>query len=284
MAVVLALVSALMYGVSDFVGGRASRRVPPVAVALFAEVVMLPIALVVIPLIEDDGPTTRAVVWGLVAGFTGSVGVVGLYIALARGNMTVVAPITGVVAAAVPVVVGIGTGERPGPVALVGIALAITAVALIGGIATLVGQGSHPTIHPGTVVLAAAVGVMFGMLFVSFQRAGDDAGMWPIMFSRFSGLPLLAVTFLVRQRSERATIDRSIVLPGLVVGGLITVANATYLLAARRGLLSVVAVVVAMYPASTVSLATIVDGERPTRPQAVGMLLAAAALLMITLG
>jgi drug/metabolite transporter (DMT)-like permease len=283
-AVVLALVSALMYGVSDFVGGRASRRVPPVAVALFAEAVMLPIALVAIPLIEGDGPTNRAMAWGLVAGFTGSVGVVGLYIALARGNMTVVAPTTGVVAAAVPVVVGLASGERPGPVALAGIALAIAAVALIGGITALATPGSHPAIHVGTVVLAVAVGVMFGMLFVSFQRAGDDAGMWPLLFSRFSGLPLLAATFVVRQRTSRSTVDRSIVLPGLAVGCLIIAANATYLLAARRGLLSVVAVVVAMYPASTVLLATIVDGERPTRPQVVGMVLAAAALLMITLG
>jgi drug/metabolite transporter (DMT)-like permease len=280
----LALVSALMYGVSDYVGGRASRRVQPVAVALFAEVVMLPIALVAIPLLESDGPTNRAMAWGLVAGFTGSVGVVGLYIALARGNMTVVAPITGVVAAAVPVVVGLASGERPGSVALAGIALAIAAVALIGGIAALIAPGSHPAIHVGTVVLAVAVGVMFGMLFVSFQRAGDDAGMWPLLFSRFSGLPLLAITFVVRRRTSRSTVDRSIVLPGLAVGCLIIVANAAYLLAARRGLLSVVAVVVAMYPASTVSLATIVDGERPTRPQATGMALAAAALLMITLG
>ncbi|MGE3194856.1 MAG: EamA family transporter, partial [Microbacteriaceae bacterium] len=137
MAIVFSLVSALMYGVSDFVGGRASRRVAPVAVALVAEVAMLPIALVVIPLVEDAGPPSSAAVWGVVAGLSGSVGVVGLYIALARGNMTVVAPVTGVVAAIVPVLTGVVLGERPGPAAVVGIVLAIAAVALIGGVAHL---------------------------------------------------------------------------------------------------------------------------------------------------
>lgn len=284
MAIVLALVCALMYGVSDFVGGRASRTVPPVAVALFAEAVMLPIALVGIPLVEDAGPTDRAIWWGLVGGVTGSVGVVGLYVALARGNMTVVAPITGVVAAAVPVVAGVLLGERPGLVAVGGIVLAITAVALIGGATELFRPGSHPHIHLRTVVLAIAVGATFGMLFVAFERAGDDAGMWPLLYSRFSGLPLLALAFVVSRRRSPSPITSSIVVPGVVIGTLIITANAVYLLAARRGLLSVVAVVVAMYPASTVLLATIVDGERPRRPQVVGMLLAAAALLMITLG
>lgn len=284
MAIVLSLVSALMYGVSDFVGGRASRRVPPVAVAFFAEAVMLPIALVLVPLVERDAPGTAAVVWGLVAGLTGSVGVVGLYIALAKGNMTVVAPVTGLVAAAVPVIVGVALGDRPTALAVVGIVLALGAVALIGGFGDLLAGGSHPRVEVRTVVLAVAVGAAFGMLFVAFARAGDDAGMWPLLFARFSGLPALAVTFLVLGRREARGHGRALVLPGVAVGVLIMCANGTYLVATRHGLLSIVAVVVAMYPASTVLLATIVDGERASRWQVTGMVLAAAALLMITLG
>jgi drug/metabolite transporter (DMT)-like permease len=288
-AVVLSLVSALMYGVSDYVGGRASRRVPPVAIACFAEVMMLPIALVAIPVVEDGGPPGSAVGWGLVAGFAGSIGVVGLYIALARGNMTVVAPVTAVVAAAVPVIVGIALGERPGVLALVGIAAALIAVGLIGGAADLLRASAvRLPIDPRTVVLAVAVGITFGTLFVAFARTGDDAGLWPLLFARVSGVPTLLVAYAVHRRSlrQRPTppMVGAVIAPALAIALLLTAANVTYLLAARAGLLSLVAVVVSMYPASTVALATFFDGERPSRSQLAGMALAAGALVLITTG
>lgn len=284
MAILFSLCSALMYGVSDYVGGRVSRRVPPVAIACFAEVTMLPIALVAIPLVEDGGPPGSAVGWGLVAGFAGSIGVVGLYVALARGNMTVVAPVTAVVAAAVPVLVGFALGERPGGSAVVGIVVALVAVTLIGGAADLVGRSAvRIPIDPRTVVLAIAVGVTFGTLFVAFARTGDDAGLWPLLFARMSGVPTLLVAFAVHRRSSGQRTSRAVVVPGIVIAVLLTAANVTYLIASRAGLLSVVAVVVSMYPASTVALATWFDGERASRSQLTGMALAATALTLIAI-
>jgi drug/metabolite transporter (DMT)-like permease len=293
-AIVLALASAIIYGTSDYIGGRASRRVPPVAVALLAEALILPLCLVVIPVIEGDAPPRSAVVWGLVAGFMGSVSVVGLYIALARGNMTVVAPITGVVSAAVPVVVGVATGERPGVLAVVGIVLAVVAVALVGGVArTFGGRVSHPAIAPGTLVLALAVGVGFGLLFVAFARTGEDSGLWSLLFARFTGLPVLVLAYVAYRHgafarsgesSAAVPIDRAVVLPGLAVGTLVVLGNGTYVLSTREDLLSVVAVVVSMYPAATIGWAALLDGERAARSQVVGMVLAACALAMITLG
>jgi drug/metabolite transporter (DMT)-like permease len=293
-AIVLALASAIMYGTSDYLGGRASRRVAPVALALFAEAVILPLCLVVIPLIEDDAAPRSAVVWGLLAGFMGSVAVIGLYVALARGNMTVVAPITGVVSAVVPVIVGIATGERPGAVALGGIVVAMVAVALVGGLARAFGgRVSHPVISPGTLALAVAVGVGFGLLFVAFSRTGEDSGLWSLLFARFTGLPVLMLAYVLYRRGafNRAgeampavPIDRALVLPGLTVGTLVVLGNGTYVLSTREDLLSVVAVVVSMYPAATVGWAALLDGERAARSQVVGMVLAAGALAMITLG
>ncbi len=292
-AIVLALASALMYGTSDYIGGRASRRVPPVAIALFAEAVMLPLCLVLISLIEDDAPPRSAVVWGLVAGLTGSVAVAGLYVALSRGNMTVVAPITGVVAATLPVIVGVATGDRPGPLVFVGIAVAIVAVALVGGLARSFGDRVvHQRVDPGTVVLALAVGVGFGLLFIAFARTGDGSGLWSLLFARFSGLPVLAVAYDAYRRGAlgggaapaTVAIDRALVLPGAAVGTLVVLGNATYVLSTREDVLSVVAVVVSMYPAATVGLASLLDGERAARSQIVGMLLAASALVMITAG
>jgi uncharacterized membrane protein len=282
-AIALALISAVIFGVSDYVGGRSSRRLPPVGVALTAELVMLPVFLVVVPLVESQSPSASAVWWGMLAGLTGSAGVLGLYVALARGNMTLVAPVTGVIAAAVPVAVGVSLGERPSALAWLGVAIAVVAVALIGGVVGLVDGVGRTPIDGVTVGLAVAVGVAFGLLFVAYERPGE-AGLWPIFFSRFTGLPMLAVAFAVMLRGRQRPTVRRLLLPGAVIGLLVAGSNVTYLLSTRRGDLSLVAVVVSMYPASTVVLASLLDGERPTPAQLLGMALAVVALVLITLG
>lgn len=278
-AILLALASALVYGVSDYIGGRTSRRFPPIVVAFTAELALLATVLVLVPTVESSGPTSRAVWWGIVGGFAGSLGVLGLYAALARGNMTVVAPVTGIVAAAVPVAVGFGIGERPGTPATAGIGLALVSVALIGGIV----GARHQHVDVRTVVLASAVGAAFGMLFVAYSRTGDDAGLWPLLASRISGTPLLGAAAFWSWRAGRLQhVTRAVLLPGAVIGVLILTANGLYLVAARDGLLSVVAVLVALYPASTVALAALFDHERASRWQIAGMALAVVAVTLIT--
>lgn len=280
-AIVLGLLSALCYGTSDYVGGRASRRVSPLTVALAGELTIVPITVVVIPLIEDAPFTAAALWWGLVGGAAGSAGVIGLYAALSRGAMTVVAPITGVVAAVLPVAVGLATGDRPGAVAVAGIVLAIAAVALIGGVVGALHQ--HVTL--ATVALSVVVGALFGMLFVAFAQTGDDSGLWPLLSARFGAVPVLGSAFLVaRRRRVVDPLDAWVWRIGIVIGSLITVANGLYLVSTREGLLSIVAVVVSLYPASTVALASIVDHERSTRPQIAGMVLAAVAVALVTTG
>jgi uncharacterized membrane protein len=282
-AIALALISAVIFGVSDYVGGRSSRRLPPVGVALTAELVMLPVFLIVVPLVESQSPSASAVWWGMIAGLAGSAGVLGLYVALARGNMTLVAPVTGVIAAAVPVAVGVSLGERPSALAWLGVAIAVVAVALIGGVVGLVDGVGRTPVDGVTVGLAVAVGVAFGLLFVAYERPGE-AGLWPIFFSRFTGLPMLSVAFAVMLRGRQRPTVRRLLLPGAVIGLLVAGSNVTYLVSTRRGDLSLVAVVVSMYPASTVLLASMLDGERPTPAQLLGMALAVVALVLITLG
>lgn len=282
-AVVLALISAIAYGVSDFVGGRAARRSPAVVVVIASELVIGVVCLVTVPLLEDDAPTTRGIVAGIVAGLAGSISIVGLYRVLSGGNMTIVAPVTGVVAAVVPVLFGVALGEQPGALAWAGIALAIVAVGLIGGMATALGRQTRLPVRRSTVLSAIAVGAGFGVLFIALARTGDS-GLWPLLFARVGAVPVLAIAFLADPRARGAVRHRSLVVPGLAVGLLVAVANATYLVSTRRGLLSIVAVVVSMYPASTIVLASVVDGERATRSQLAGMGAAVIALVMITLG
>lgn len=285
MAIALALMSAVMYGVSDYIGGRASRRAPATYVALVAEVVLFAICLVVVPLIEDDPPPAAAVWWGLAAGVASSIGIVGLYEALSRGNMTVVAPVTGVVAAVIPVGVGVALGERPSALAVIGIGIAVVAVALIGGVTALVAEAAaRPNIDGQTVWLALGVGVAFGMLFVAFARTGDDSGQWPVLFARFTSVPVIAAAYAVQRRGTRHARDRRIIVPAAAIAVLAAGSNVAYLVSTREGLLSVVSVVVAMYPASTILLASLIDGERATPAQLAGMGCAVVALVMITTG
>ncbi len=281
MAIALALVSAIVYGISDYAGGRISRRFAPVAVTLVAEVSLLLVLLVLVPLVERGAPTERAILWGMFGGFAGSLALIGLYATLSRGNMTVVAPVTGVVSALVPVAVGFAIGERPEAIAVIGIGAAIVAVALIGGLLGVAGQ--H--VEARTVWMAIGVGCGFGTMFVAYARAGHDAGLWPLLFSRFTGLPLVSAAFLWQhRRSGPVELGRRLFISATLVGLLVCLANGTYLVAARHGLLSVVAAVGAMYPASTIVLASTLDGERASRSQLAGMVVAAGAVVAITIG
>ena len=279
MAVVLALCSAVVYGVSDYCGGRATRRSSAILVTLVAEVATLLAIGVVVAVLADPFPPASDVAWGLASGAATTVGVVALYHALANAAMTVVAPVTAVVAAAIPVVVGLATGERPGAIALVGVALAVVAIALVSG-----AVGTPHTATPRPILLVAVLaGAGFGLLFVFLDRTSEDSGAWPLLIARWFSLPAVAVLALVRRR-ELQGLTRTTVVLGIAVGILTTVANTAFLAATRRGLLSVVAVVVSLYPASTVLLATVLDGERVRRPQAIGLGLAAGALVLVTLG
>ncbi len=280
MPIVLALASAVTYGVSDYLGGRVSRRFAPIVVTLFAELTLLVLFAVMVPVLETDGPTTAAIWWGVAAGVAGSLGVLGLYAALSRGSMTVVAPITGIVAAVVPAITGVALGERPGAWAATGIVLAVVAVSLIAGVVGV----SLQEVDTATFLLAAAVGAAFGLLFIAFSRTGDDSGLWPLLSARAGGTPLLAIVYWMwRRRARTEFAVRGAVGPSVVIGCLIGLANGFYLASTREGLLSIVSVVVSLYPATTIVLASLLDHERAARSQIVGMVLAVAAVVMITL-
>jgi drug/metabolite transporter (DMT)-like permease len=207
----------------------------------------------------------------------GALGIAGLYHGFAHGEASVVAPTSAVVGASVPVVVALALGERPTPVGMIGIVVAVGAVALVSG-----ALGTHQHRTPRSIVLLAVlVGVCFGLLFVALERTASDSGMWPLVIARIASVPmLLLVALAIGARPVR---DRASLQIAIVAGVFDMGANVLYLVAVRGGMLSIVAVVASMYPASTVLLAMAVDGERVSRPQAVGLLLAVVALALVTL-
>jgi drug/metabolite transporter (DMT)-like permease len=278
MPILLALVSALLYGVSDYCGGRAARSTSTFVVALIGQSASTVLTAVVVLLLGDPFPGAADVGWSAAAGIASTVGITAFYFALANGAMTVVAPLTAVVSAVVPVAVGISLGERPAAIALGGVALAIVAVALVSGIG---GRAERPTRAP-IVLVAVLAGTGFGLLFVCLDRTSDSSGLWPLLLAQLTSLLILATVCVARRvRVTSRRFDAGLM---VLAGCLAVTANVAYLAATRQGLLSLVAVITSMYPASTVVLATVLDHERMSNSQAVGLGLAVGALGMVGAG
>ena len=279
MAVFLGVLVALSYGAGDFLGGLATRAQSVATVVAASQAAALVLLLVVVP-VEGAALGWDDVGLGALSGVVGVVGVLLLYQGLATGAMGVVASITAVGAAVVPLAAGLATGERPAVVALLGAAVALAAVALVarGGEApdddgTEGGRGGSP------LLLAVGAGVAFGLVFVLLGATDDEAGFWPLLGARTLSVTLLALWLL---RSRVPFVPRPGTLVVVVGAGILDVtANALYLLAVREGLLSLVAVLSSLYPAATVVLARFVLGERLQRTQLIGLGLGLAGVTMI---
>lgn len=277
MPVLLAALSSLVYGTADFAGGMASRRNDGLVVTVVSQTfgcVVLVAALVLWPEVTVHPADLW---WGAFAGVGGGLGLMCFYPALARGPMSVVAPTTAVCSAIVPLLVGLATGDRPAPLALVGVLLAIPAIVMVAR-----ESGSHGRAEPRIVAMAVLAGVGFGTFFIGMAQTSSHAGMWPLAGARVASIGLVGLVCVATRRSLRPTEGTT----GLVAvaGMLDLVANALYLLAATRGLLSVVSVLGSLYPAATVILAVLFLHERLAKSQWVGVALAALAVALVAAG
>lgn len=285
MAIFLSLLAAATYGAADFVGGYISKRIHVLAVVFLSQVFGTVPFLIAFPFINDADFSREALLWGGAAGIGGATGVILLYAGLATGRMSVVAPITAVQAACVPVVFGLIRGERPGAVALAGIVVAVVAVGLISAAPEPeLERGSRPRSGrlPAGVAHALGAGAAFGGFFIFLDQAGDQAGLWPLVGARIASLSIAGTAILVSIRTLRVPRDAAPAIAG--AGALDFAANFFYLLASRLGLLSLVAVITSMYPASTVLLARVVLKERLVRTQLVGLGFGVTGVVMIATG
>ncbi|WP_370445734.1 EamA family transporter [Mycolicibacterium phlei] len=278
--IVLALASALGYGISDFVGGLASRRVAALRVVL----VSYPLALVmlaVLAAVVGGDVTGDALLWGALCGVSQAFGVWWFYAALGAGPISVVSPLTAVLVAGLPVGVGLAMGERPGMIALVGIVVAMVAVVLVSREATDEDVVTH-RFTPKVAWLTVGSGVLFGLNFVLIDQAPVEAKLWPLVFARASATTLVLLIALV-SRNFRVPSGQPLKL-AVLAAFLDVGANIAMLLALQASLLSLAGVLMSLYPAATVLLAIVLLRERVTRAQVVGMVLALAAVAMITAG
>jgi drug/metabolite transporter (DMT)-like permease len=275
MPALLALFSAATYGIGDFCGGLAARKIPATTVLLWSHLLGLTLLAVSTVFVAGD-PQAGDLVIGAVGGLAGAAGVGLLYQGLAVGQMSVVAPITALLAAAVPVIAGYAEGERPGGTAVVGMLLAFVAIVLVSA----EGGGTLRPSNLRSVLYALGAGLGFGFFFVFLSHTGDGAGMWPLVAAR------LASVLVVGSVALLGFIPRTPPVPGTreltaCAGALDAAANVLYLLAVREGLVSVVSVLAALYPVSTVVLARLVLKERVARIQVSGMALAVPAVVLM---
>jgi drug/metabolite transporter (DMT)-like permease len=276
----LALISAVGYGVSDFVGGIASRRVAALRVVLLSYPVALVLLLVMAVFVGGE-LSAPAVAWGLLCGVSQAFGVWWFYAALGAGPISVVSPLTAILVAAVPVGFGVALGERPSMVAVVGIVLALIAVLLVSREASDADATPH-RFTKKVAWLTVGSGLAFGVNFVLIDQAPHEAKLWPLVFARLAA-SLLVVAIAIPTRNLALPTGAAMRL-ALLAGALDTVANVAMLLALQASLLSLAGVLISLYPAATVLLAIVVLKERVTGWQVLGMVLALAAVAMIALG
>jgi len=285
MPYLLALASALLYGAADFTGGLATRRTGVLPVLVVSQLSGLVLLLLLLPLLPAASPSRADLLWGLSAALSGSVGVALLYHGLAIGRMAVVAPTTAVCAVAIPVLVSLLLGERPGPPALAGILLGVGSIVLVSQ-QTAAGTGAGAPDRskwrlPAGVGIALVSGVAIGLFFLSLAQTRPEAGLWPILVSRAVSATLFGAGAAAGRESLRLP---GVLLLTLACGAMDMSANALYLLAARVGPLSVVVTLASLYPASTVLLARVVLGERLNGRQVAGVGCALAAIVLIVSG
>lgn len=286
MTIVLGLAAALAYGMSDFVAGLLSRRVHFAQVALIGNVAASALIVLALAATDHPVPTPPALLWGVASGVGSAFGTLTLYRGLARGRMGVVAPLSALGAAALPVVIGVGLGDRPSAQAWLGVSLALPAIWLVST------SGHDGAELSGRSRLAASgvfdglfAGVAFALLFIGLKLAGNSSGLWPVVAGQGMALVLLTTVLVGTQRTVEQHRLRSPDVAGAVAVGALGACGAIcYFLSTQAGLLSIVAVLTSLYPAATVVLAAVLLREGVSRRQAAGLLLAGPSIILIALG
>ena len=267
--------AALTWGVADYGGGLASRRTSLYAVVLVSQFIGMLFAAGVALIRAEPFPGPEDLRWSLVAGVLGGVGVTALYRGLAVGRMGIVAPITGLLAAVIPVVAGIVLEGVPPPLVLVGIVLALLAVVLVARVADEGGGRAG-------LVEALTAGIAIGLFAIALSRISDGHVFGPFTIVRATQAVLVAALVVVTRSAWRPAPRY---LPALAAIGILDMAgNSLYLLAIQAGALAVASVLSSLYPVVTVMLAAALLRERITRDHWIGIGLAVVAIACIGAG
>jgi drug/metabolite transporter (DMT)-like permease len=291
----LALAAAVLWGGGDFCGGMGVKSAggglgAALRVVLLSHAASFAVLVAIARLRGDAFPHGALLAWGVAAGVAGGLSLTCFYMALSRGAMGASAAVSGLLAAAIPAAVALWQEGPPGVGPMFGFAVAGVAIWLIAaGPADAIDARGERRAGPGTGTLAVLAGVGFGVYFVALKMAGPAGVIWPMATARMGSLSVCSLLFLgLRVKRSRAVdmpmeFGREAVVWALGTALLDTSGNLLFVAATRAGRLDVAAVLASLYPASTILLAALALGERPTRRQAVGMAAALVAVVLIAL-
>ncbi len=286
LAISLALGASLCWGISDFAGGMQARRLAVALVLLATQGIALVVLCATVALAGRAGPDLGSLAPAAAAGVSGVVALGAFYRALAIGTMSIVAPISAS-GAAVPVIVGIVSGDRPSPVQIAGIVATLAGVVLASRERD---EGPRRHVARASILLALVAAAGFGGFFVGIRASARVDVAWTLVAARAASVAMLVLVVAARPGLLRAGPQRRTALPARVlavleiVGLLDLGANGLYAIATRHGLLSEVAVASSLYPVVTVLLARLVLRERVARVQELGIVAAIAGVAMLAAG
>ncbi len=270
---ILAIGAAVSYGLADFSGGYASKRLPPWGVMAWSQSLGVAALVLGLLLFPADIVTAGDIVWGVIAGVGGAIGLGLLYRSLAEGTMAVVSPVAAATSAILPVIVDLATGGGLSTLAVIGIVIALVAIV------TIARERSHKRLSPRLLVMAVAAGAGFGTFFVAIAQTAEASGFWPLVGARAATIPL---GFLLHRLLEPPTRPGGASLRWIAGAGLFDMAaNLLIAAALQRGPLGIVSVLSSLYPAVTAMVAMVVLKERLSRTQVAGVGLAMLAVVLL---
>ncbi len=284
MSLALAALSALLFGAADFTGGVASRRNPVPAVLVLSQTLGFLGILAAAPLIGPNDPSMQDLLQGAAAGLSGAIGLSALYRGLAKTLVAVVSPAAALVGAAIPVLFGLLSGEQPGPLGWIGIAVALPAILLLTWEPSEAGEAGDASRRRvrSALLYGMTAGTGFGFFFVLISLPAPAAGLWPLVAARVASVLAIFLFALLTGRSLRVGAEGRWAAP--LAGILDMAANVAFILALRGGLLVLTAVITSLYPAPTVLLARVFFRERLGLVRWAGLVLAVAGVALMSAG
>jgi uncharacterized membrane protein len=282
MVILFALTAAVLYGTGDFVGGAASRAGRPLSVLMWTTPAGA-VVVVVAALVSGETPWPAGLAWGAAAGAIGGIGLMTFFAGLARGPMSVIAPVTGLVSTVLPVGAALAEGERPGAPVYAGALLCLVAIVLASSAGSASAAARPARLGPvRAVAYATASGAAFGLFFLFIRNGGQSGALWPIVASRLAELAVvLTVAMVIRPGPLQRSAGSRLLLAALGSGVIDAVANICYVAATRAGMFGLAVVLTSLYPGITVLLARIVLRERLRWVQRAGLGLAALGILLV---
>lgn len=276
-ASLLGLASAISWGTGDFIGGVASRRIGAYRTVIFVQVFGLIFILFAVPFVGEPFPDSHVIKWSIAAGVLGTTGFLAFYEAMRRGPLSVIAPLSALVGAIIPVTVGIITEGLPSIGVFFSFALAFIAILLVSREKAEEDENAKKKKY---IPLTVFAGIGFGFYFVLIHEASQNLVLGPIIISRTAGTIAVIAYLLLQKGSLRTEVKH---FPILIFSAILDLGgNVFYILAGQIGRLDMSAVLGSLYPGMTVFLAWLILKEKLQTSQWIGIILALIAIILMT--